>query len=135
MVQDDFKQVGIELQKRRKELNISLKEVENTTSIRIAHLQAIEEGDLSRLLSPIYARGFVKQYAAFLGLDGEKLVEENQQCFRSPEPHEFSYGIGTLEMRTNPGSHVRWIPNFVWLAAFAALIILAWLIARFFEVF
>lgn len=135
MVQEDFKKTGELFRQRRKELNVSLKEVENTTSIRIAHLQAIEEGELKKLLSPIYAKGFVRQYAAFLGLDGEKIIEENRHCFHTSSPHEFSYGIGTLEMRGNPGGSIRWLPNVAWLAAFLLLIISAWLIGRFFEVF
>lgn len=134
MATEDFKELGDLFRQRRTELNISLKEVENTTSIRMTHLQAIEDGNFSKLISPIYARGFVQQYAVFLGLDGEGIIAKNPECFRAAAPQEFSFGIGTLEMRGHPGGHVRWIPNTVWIGAFLALIFSAWLIARFFEV-
>ena len=58
-----MKALGEIFQTRRKELNLSLKEVENSTSIRLPYLQAIEEGQMDKLISPIYAQGFVKQYA------------------------------------------------------------------------
>jgi len=118
----------------RKEMNLSLKEVENATSIRLHHLQSIEEGDMSKLISPVYAQGFVKQYASFLGMDGEKLIRENPDIFARPEAQEFTYGIGTLEMRGNPGSGVKWFPNAVWIGAFVAVLIVAWYFARLLEV-
>ena len=104
--------VGEALRKRRKELNISLKEVETATSIRMNYLQAIEEGDMTKLISPVYAQGFIKQYAGFIGLDGESLLREHPEVYLSGGPaHEFAYGIGTLEMRGNPGSGVKWVPT------------------------
>ena len=97
--------VGEALRKRRKELNISLKEVETATSIRMNYLQAIEEGDMTKLISPVYAQGFIKQYAGFIGLDGESLLREHPEVYLSAGPaHEFAYGIGTLEKRGNPGT-------------------------------
>lgn len=126
--------IGDVLKQKRKELNLSLKEAENATSIRTGYLQALEEGDMSKLISPIYAQGFLKQYAAFLGLDGEQMVNDNQELFVRANSHEFSYGIGTLEMRGNPGAGIKWVPNAVWICAFGVVLFLAWFCARYFEV-
>ena len=127
----ETKNVGDLLRTRRKELNLSLKEAENATSIRIVYLQALEEGEMNKLISPVYAQGFYKQYASFLGLDGEQIVRENPQVFNRHGAQEFVYGIGTLEGRGNPGSGVKWFPNTMWLLVFAVLFAVAWYVARY----
>lgn len=133
MGKEDFASIGDICKQRRKEMNLSLKEVENATSIRMNYLQAIEEGEMHKLISPIYAQGFTKQYASFLGLDGEQLVLTNKELFNKSGTQDFSYGIGTLEVRGNPGAGIKWLPNAMWLAAFAFVGVLAWLTARFFD--
>lgn len=127
----DIKEIGELLRQRRKEMNLSLKEVENATSIRINCLHALEEGEMSKLISPIYAQGFFKQYAAFLGMDGEQIAREHPGMFSRPETQEFSYGIGTLEVRSNPGAGVKWFPNAVWILAFVFVLVVAWYMARY----
>lgn len=127
----EMKHLGELLRNRRKEMNLSLREVENATSIRTAYLQALEEGEVNRLISPIYAQGFFKQYAIFLGLDGEQIVRENPGIFNRSGSQEFAYGIGTLEGRGNPGGGVKWFPNAIWILVFAAILFLAWYFARY----
>lgn len=134
LISDDMKEISETFKKRRKEMNLSLKEVENATSIRMNHLQAIEDGDLKKLISPVYAQGFFRQYAAFLGVDGESIIREHPQLFNRKETQEFAYGIGTLEMRGNPGSGVKWVPNFIWVFAFILVFGAAWYLAKYFEV-
>lgn len=125
-------QLGEHLKARRQELNLSLKEVENGTSIRIGSLQAIEEGQISRI-SPVYARGFVKQYASYLGLDGDELIKQHAHVFPSPDQQEFSYGIGTMEHRGSPGRGVKWLPNAFWVVLSVGMVISAWYFAKFLE--
>ena len=101
---EEVKRVGAAFKAKRKDLNLSLKEVENSTSIRSGYLEAIEEGQISQFISSIYALGFMRQYANFLGLDIERLIRENPQALKMPaEKHEFAYGIGTLEVRGSMG--------------------------------
>lgn len=133
MIKDEYKNIGEIFKQRRKEMNISLKEAENATSIRSTYLQSIEEGDVSKLISPVYAQGFVKQYAIFLGIDGESIIREHPEVFSRPDAQEFAYGIGTLEMRGNPGTGVKWFPNFLWVAASVLLLLAAWYTARYLE--
>lgn len=126
--------VGSLFKQRRQEMNLSLKEAENATSIRMSYLQAIEEGDLGQKISPVYAQGFVKQYAAFLGVDGEKILKQHPDLFGKSKTQEFDYGIGTLEVRASPGSGVSWLPNAVWIGAFVLVFFVAWYFARYLEV-
>lgn len=134
MTDQPSKSLGTLLKERRQELNLSLKEAETATSIQTSQLQALENGDMSKLISPVYAKGFVKQYAAYLGVDGESLVKEYRELFPKAARMEFSYGIGTMETRNSPASGVKWLPNFLWIAAFSALLIAAWFAAKYFEV-
>jgi len=127
-------ELGETFKQKRKEKNLTLKEAENATSIRATYLQSIENGDLSKLISPIYAEGFIKQYASYLGLDGESIVRENIELFRNAIAQDFAYGIGTLEVRENPGAKVKWLPNLVWVAGFGVLLLFSWWLAKYLEV-
>ncbi len=129
---EELKRVGTLLKSKRKELNLTLKEVENSTSIRSSYLEAIEEGKIGEFISGVYALGFMKQYANFLGIDMETMIQENPHVFRMPaEKHEFSYGIGTLEVRGSMGGGVKWLPNLLWAAAAALVLVVAWYLAKF----
>lgn len=129
-----MKELGEMLKQRRKEMSLSLKEVENATSIRMTYLQALEDGEMNLLISPVYAQGFFKQYAAFLGMDGEHFIRENPDVFCKRETQEFAYGIGTLEVRGSPGSGVKWFPNALWILTFVLVLLTAWYFAKFFGV-
>lgn len=123
-------QLGEIFRLRRIEMNISLKEIENAISIRATHLQAIEEGFIHLNIPSIYAQGFVKQYATYIHLDGEKLLKEYPLAFKKVEKAEFDYGIGTLEVRNIPGNSVRSLPNLLWLFSIVLTLVLAALFAR-----
>ena len=128
---EDIKRLGNIFKGKRKEMNFSLKEVENSTSIRSAYLEAIEEGKITQFVSGVYAQGFIRQYAAFLGLDIERMMRDYPLAFRMPaEKHEFAYGIGTLEARGSVGGGVKWLPNLLWAGAAAVVLFIAWYIAR-----
>jgi cytoskeletal protein RodZ len=129
---EEARRVGAILKVKRKELHLSLKEVENATSIRSNYLESIEEGNIHAVIAAVYALGFVKQYALFLGFDLEKLIHEYPQAFRSAgEKHEFAYGIGTLEKRGSMGGGVKWLPNFLWATLSVFLLFCAWFFAKF----
>ena len=118
------------LRQKRKEMNLSLREAESATSIRMVYLQALEEGEMEKLISPVYAQGFFKQYAALLGIDGESIVRNNPEVFRMAETQDFAYGIGTLEFRGNPSAGIKWFPNALWIAAFLLVLLIAWYVAK-----
>ena len=129
---EDIKRVGALFKAKRKELHLSLKEVENSTSIRSSYLEGIEDGSINEFISSVYALGFMKQYALFLGMDIEKMMQEHPMAFKMPsEKHEFSYGIGTLEVRGSMGGGVKWFPNAIWILAFLLVAGCAWYFAVF----
>lgn len=66
--------VGEILRRTRVHYGQSLEDVEIILRIRAAQLQALEEGRIDLLPGRVYAIGFVRSYAEYLGLDGEKMV-------------------------------------------------------------
>jgi len=69
-----MKTVGSILKEAREAQHIDFDTVEKTTRIRRKFLEAIERDEYSLLPSPLYAKGFVKNYAHFLGLDSVKVM-------------------------------------------------------------
>lgn len=128
----EVKEIGEKFKQRRKELNLSLKEIENSTSIRSGYLEAIEEGSTDKFLTEVYMIGFMKQYGSFLGLNMDQITKDYPQVFESKgEKHHFEYGIGTLEVRGSVGGGVKWLPNLIWAGISAAMIVLAWFFAKY----
>lgn len=68
----DISSLGAWLKAAREERGITLDEVAKVTRIGKNYLAAIEEGDLGKLPSQAYTRGFIRLYAAHLGLPPEK---------------------------------------------------------------
>ncbi|MEZ5314899.1 MAG: helix-turn-helix domain-containing protein [Chlamydiales bacterium] len=123
---------------RREEKKLLLKEIENATSIRISYLQAIEEGDFGKLISPIYAHGFISKYALFLEMDPEKLIGEHpyvKKILTDKRAYDFTVGISALEVRGSPGGEVKWLPNFIWVSLSVVGILIFWFLVRYFGFF
>lgn len=65
---------GEELRREREIRAISLKEIADATKISKRFLEAIEKNDHSTLPAPVFTRGFVREYARYLGLNAEEMV-------------------------------------------------------------
>jgi cytoskeleton protein RodZ len=55
-------------------MGLSLRDVHSLTAIPINCIAALEEGELSQLPSPVYARGYIRSYAEAVRLDGDRLA-------------------------------------------------------------
>lgn len=64
-----MKTVGEILRKGRLSKNLTLDQVERDTKIRAKFLEGIEADDYSKLPSQSYAKGFIKNYGTYLGLN------------------------------------------------------------------
>jgi cytoskeletal protein RodZ len=65
---------GDELRREREIRAISLKEIADATKISKRFLDAIERNDHKTLPAPVFTRGFVREYARYLGLNAEEMV-------------------------------------------------------------
>jgi cytoskeletal protein RodZ len=66
---------GQELRQVRQARKLSLEDVAKATYIRLHHLQAMEAGNFEAFSSLAQARGFLRTYADFLGLNPQPLLE------------------------------------------------------------
>jgi cytoskeleton protein RodZ len=84
--------IGQILEKTRKERGLTLEEVEYATKIRKRYLAGLEREDYEVLPDAVYAQGFLKTYANYLGLDGEELSREFKDRRRPRRERGISYG-------------------------------------------
>lgn len=71
--------VGEILRREREKKGLTVKDVENATSIRALYISSIEEGNYSAIPGEVYLKGFIRNYANFLGLNGEEMVNLYRQ--------------------------------------------------------
>lgn len=67
---------GQALAAKRGERGLTIEQAAAATSIRAEHLRALEADELDRFAAPVYAKGSVRIYARYLGLDADELVDE-----------------------------------------------------------
>lgn len=68
-------QLGMRLREARERRGISIAQAAAETRILQRYLLALEEGDYHHLPGDVYARGFIRNYAQYLNLPAEELVE------------------------------------------------------------
>lgn len=66
--------IGKRLKEARLEKKLTLEELQQATKIQKKHLKAIEGDAFDELPSSYYARTFIKQYAAEVGVDATELI-------------------------------------------------------------
>lgn len=71
--------VGDILRSEREKQRLTIKDVENETSIRALYIEAIEKGDQKALPSEVYVKGFIRNYADFLHLDADALARQYRE--------------------------------------------------------
>jgi cytoskeleton protein RodZ len=127
--------IGEVLREARRRRQVEFAEVEEATRIRPRYLRAIEDEEWDALPGGVYTRGFIRTYASFLGLDGERLAEDYRENVegasrewppvQGPEP-----ASGSASSRPHQSLGRRRIPAAGWLAvavvlAIAAIVIVA----------
>lgn len=66
--------IGDLLRRERERQNLSIKDIEKATSIRVLYIDAIEKGEYKTLPGEVYAKGFVRNYANYLKLNANEIV-------------------------------------------------------------
>lgn len=69
-----MKTVGVMLREARIAKGLTPADVERATKIREKYIRALEADDFRQLPSPSYAKGFVRNYAEFLGLSSDAIM-------------------------------------------------------------
>lgn len=77
--------IGQKLKQAREAKRLTLEKVFEATRIRLPYLQALEADDLSSMPSPVQARGYLRNYAEYLGLNFDQLLDEMRAQTSSDE--------------------------------------------------
>jgi transcriptional regulator with XRE-family HTH domain len=97
--------IGERLEEARKRKSVSLREAAEATKIRGDYLQKFESNQFNIGLTDIYIRGFLRNYAQFLGLPAERMVSDYENLGHSePKPRTPSrevYGRMELSVSTH----------------------------------
>ena len=71
-----MKNIGIKLKEKREENGVSIEEVAEDLKMRPSQSISLEEGKKEDFKDVLFLKYFIRDYAKYLGLDGEKLVDE-----------------------------------------------------------
>jgi cytoskeletal protein RodZ len=72
--QNVMKSAGQMLREKREELAVTPREVADAIKVREKYVTALEADDYSVFSSPVYLKGFLKNYAKFLGMNPDNVV-------------------------------------------------------------
>ena len=78
--------VGDILRRERERQKLSVKDIEQGTSIRALYIEAIENGEYDKLPGTVYTKGFIKNYSNFLKLDADALSRQFTEEVAPPPP-------------------------------------------------
>lgn len=100
----NYLDIGHYLREVRESLGLDVRDVAHQLNIRAKYLLALENGDLGEIPGKVYARGYLMNYAEYLGLNKDEIAEEfdrlvdhqGQVKYFLPEPTERSYQPGML---------------------------------------
>jgi cytoskeleton protein RodZ len=118
--------VGPTLRDARNRRKVELSEVESATKIRRRFLQAIENEEWDVLPGETYARSFIRTYANYLGLDGERLADQRRRGSGVTRPSERLPRADPVPARKPAKSAPRLPPRV--LAAIVSLVLVAALV-------
>jgi cytoskeletal protein RodZ len=119
-----MQEIGSLLREARERLGLTLEEVERQTRIRTYWLEALERGEFEALSSPVQARGFLRTYGEFLGLEAGDLLDRwaDSALAWKPKPRAAGAAVG------GRASRPRWITPDLLVAAAVSLIVLVALV-------
>jgi cytoskeletal protein RodZ len=95
--------IGVQLRSARMAAGLSLDDVEFQTQLPHKVLAALENEDFSVFTSPLYAKSFLSQYSAFLGVEADAWID-------AIEPGQFVPAGGIATILDGPAVSVRPAP-------------------------
>ena len=100
----DYNDIGSYLRDIRESHKLDIRDVAQQLNIRAKYLVALETGSLHEIPGKVYVRGYLQNYAAYLGLNKNEVAEAydrlgseaRQVKYFVPEPTSRSYQPGML---------------------------------------
>lgn len=85
--------IGVIIRAARENAGYTLDQVSKETKVHLSHLRAIEEMTPNLLGAPVYAKGYIKSYARFLGMDEQNTLDRYlSECaiLKDPEKQDIA---------------------------------------------
>ncbi len=121
--------IGAYLRQERERQEMTLEEVSEATKIRRSYLEAMEIGQLDRLPGPVYARGFLRNYARLLNLPAADLVQGYNRYWESQGENEEEKGDAAAEPEPGGGlSTPRFTPRTLTVVILALVVIAGYVV-------
>ncbi len=79
---------GTWLRQQREVRQIGLREVAESSKISLRYLQAFEQDQFDLLPATVFAKGFLRQYSAYVGLDPDEVINHYLWARQALEPEE-----------------------------------------------
>ncbi len=98
--------VGARLREARVMRGMSIEDIAQVTKIPRASVAALEAWELHRLPPLVFVRGFIRAYAAAVGLDGNELVRDLRDTPAAVEP---ATTTRVLRERQEPEAVPAWL--------------------------
>ncbi|HVS62491.1 MAG TPA: RodZ domain-containing protein [Thermoanaerobaculia bacterium] len=115
---------GAWLRRQREVREISLREIAETSKISLRYLEALEQDRFDLLPAPLFAKGFLREYAKFVGLDPDEVVN----YYLSALPAED--GTDRQSLHQSPRQRPPWTVVTLVLAAVVVLSAALWYFSR-----
>jgi len=115
--------VGETLYVARDRKGVDLQRAERDTKIRARHLAALEDDDFAALPGTVYVRGFLRNYAIYLGLDPDEIVAkwQGEQSTAQRAPRESI--VAPPRPIAEPKGHLRFTRTILALAVLTCLVL------------
>ena len=125
-VPEILSELGGALKQAREAQKLSIEDVRNRLHVNESQIIALEQDDFGAFGDSTRARGFIRSYARFLGLNEEALLEKHRQLYPSDTLNALGVKTETLAM----GAQRNGMPRYVFVAAgFALLALLVWFLS------
>lgn len=86
---NSYHDIGDYLREVRESLNLDLRNIGQQLNIRPKYLVALEEGKIDVMPGKVYARGYLMNYAEYLGLDKDELAEAFDRMGEAGKPRYY----------------------------------------------
>lgn len=105
-----MKEIGEKLKDAREKMEISIEEASEDLKVDSAILQKIEEGDKESFKDVLYLKYYIRDYAKYLGLNADDLVEEfNEYLF----DYTSKISIDDIKSANKNNNEVKKVPQVV----------------------
>lgn len=115
--------IGQTLKKAREDKKLTLEKAQRDTKIQLKVLISLETDDFNKLPNPTYVKGFIKQYAQYLGLDPEPLLNEYASLNPQIPPQEIAIKSEDEKIKT-AASPAKKKPNLTTIILASIIIVL-----------